>query len=289
MGVQVDVVITLLVAVLLIFFLFRETRKVSNYNETTLPKIIWILWLQGWDKAPYIARKVRESWEKHNPGWEVRAISKDNLDDYVNISYLDNLEMPVNQSDVIRLHLLAKHGGVWADATMLCMRPLDDWVHDMIKPSSVWMYHGRENCETLASWFIISKKDSYMMNAWKEKCDIFWSDGKKTADWHFMDALWKEVYIVDSKFREEWSRVPKICCEDRGQAHMLAGKVNEKDPDLQEIIRTNPPHAIKLSHHGFVEDDTESNGNRAIFFSLSKFNEGGGANSNSNSLNSSSV
>ena len=29
---------------------------------------------------------------------------------------------------MIRLELLAEHGGVWADATMLCLRPLDSWI-----------------------------------------------------------------------------------------------------------------------------------------------------------------
>ncbi len=260
----------ILVAVLLIvvvFLLLVTVQKKECFDEE-LPKHIWILWLQGWDNAPVIAQKVRKSWEKHNPDWKINLITRENLNEYVDIPYLDNIEMPVNQSDVIRLHLLAKHGGVWADATMVCMRPLDEWIHDMIKPSSVWMYHGRENCTLLASWFIVSKTNSYMMNEWKNKCDEFWSDSKKVADWHFMDALWKEVYDKDPKFREEWEKVPSICCEDVGQSHMLAGKVNEKNPELQEIILTNPPHAIKLSHHGFIEDDPTTNGNVALNKSL---------------------
>jgi mannosyltransferase OCH1-like enzyme len=29
------------------------------------------------------------------------------------------------KSDMIRLHVLSTHGGVWADSTMLCLQPLD--------------------------------------------------------------------------------------------------------------------------------------------------------------------
>ena len=33
-------------------------------------------------------------------------------------------------------------GGVWADATMLCMQPLDNWVYEKVEPAGMWMYHG---------------------------------------------------------------------------------------------------------------------------------------------------
>jgi hypothetical protein len=179
------------------------------------------------------------------------------------------MEMPVNKSDVIRLHLLSKHGGVWTDATMVCMRPLDDWLQDMINSSRVWMYHGRENCNLLASWFIVAKKHSYMMNAWKDKCDEFWSKIKTDdVDYFFMDTLWKEVYESDNKFREEWSKVSSICCEDEGQAHMLNGHVNGKEPHLQKIISENPPHIIKLNHREYIEDDPDTNSNIAFKKSL---------------------
>ena len=30
---------------------------------------IFILWLQGWDKAPWLQRRVLESWRINNKGW----------------------------------------------------------------------------------------------------------------------------------------------------------------------------------------------------------------------------
>jgi hypothetical protein len=235
------------------------------HRSVQVPKIIWLLWLQGWEDPPYIVKCVRDSWNRHNPGWDVRLISNENLNKYVNIPYIHRINSPAAKSDIIRLYLLEKYGGVWADATMLCMKSLDSWIN---VPSSIWMYHGRENCNLLASWFIIAKQNSYMIKKWKEKCDVYWNDKSEPDNYFWMDSLWIDLYKTDYNFKSEWENVPKICCEDNGQAHMLAGKVNSKDYDLIQIIKDTPPYTIKLSHHDFNENDKETNGNVAIKKSL---------------------
>ena len=40
----------------------------------------------------------------------------------------DSLIPPAAESDLLRLYLLNKYGGVWVDSTNLCRRPLDDWL-----------------------------------------------------------------------------------------------------------------------------------------------------------------
>ena len=45
-----------------------------------LNKTIWILWLQGWDQAPWLQQQVAESWEINNPTWNVVRLSLENLD-----------------------------------------------------------------------------------------------------------------------------------------------------------------------------------------------------------------
>lgn len=256
--------ILLLVILVIVVTLVLLVQK-SNFVESELPKIIWILWLQGWDNAPYLAQKARESWEKHNSGWEIKLVS---LEDFSNgeIPYLNLIPTNQAKSDAIRLYLLSTYGGVWADSSLICMRPLDDWLPEMIAPSSLWMYHGRgQNCENMGcSWFMSSKTNSYSMKQWKKSCDEYWSDGKTEPHTYlWMDDLWEKMYESDEKVRDEWSKVPKICCEGSGQAHMLAGRVNEKGHDFQEPM----PHVVKLSH-GFDENDQTTNGNIIIKKSL---------------------
>jgi len=111
-----------------------------------LQKNIFLLWLQGWENAKWLNKQVAESWEINNPEWKIHYIDLANLKDYVNdIDYIYDEQKKISpqaKSDIIRLSLLKNHGGIWADATMLCMQPLDHWVYEAVEPSQFWMYHG---------------------------------------------------------------------------------------------------------------------------------------------------
>jgi hypothetical protein len=252
-------------AILIVLVLICIVLHIKRDDEV-VPKKIWILWLQGWETAPYIVKKVKDSWSKHNPSYEIIEVSEKNLKQYIDIED-QGYKTPQAYSDIIRLNILEKHGGIWADATMLCMKSIDPLIESL--ECDTWMYHGRENCKFLASWFIISKQNSYMMKKWKESCDEYWKNKDTADDYFWMDKLWLNLYHNDNTFKTEWDKVePKICCEDDLQAHALAGKVNETDKNLQELLKKNKPYAIKLSHHDFIENDKETNGNYVINISL---------------------
>jgi mannosyltransferase OCH1-like enzyme len=106
-------------------------------GEDDLPRVIWMLWFQGWEQAPHLQKQCLQSWQLYNPSWEVKAITSNDLpavleDDFEVYEKLkkdnaDNFPMQA-QSDLLRFLILKRHGGVWADSTMLCRRPLDEWL-----------------------------------------------------------------------------------------------------------------------------------------------------------------
>jgi hypothetical protein len=244
---------TLLVIVLVIF----------RYR-TPPTKTIWLLWLQGWDKAPWYIHKVKDSWVKHNPGWNVELVSADT----VNIK-IPGGASPAAASDIIRLNLLARHGGVWADATMLCMRPLDTWVHDAIRPTGFWMYHGEvDGPDSPASWFIISKKNNYLITKWRDECNLYWKKNSKAHTYRWMDELFMKLIETDPECRRIWRGTPYLNCEAPGQAHMLAGKTLGSDPELKEILRSRPPYAVKLSRHGAPDQITDEFKETNMYYAL---------------------
>ena len=242
--------LTVLVLVLVLVLLLFSCKK-DTYTEKVPGRVIWLLWLQGWDKAPELVKSVCTSWEKLNPEWTVIKLDQKNLKNYVNVKKVESMQA---YSDIIRLALLAKHGGVWADATMLCMIPLDRWVYDAVGPAGFWMYHGRDEGRGPASWFMISTIHSDIPKKWSKASDAYWKNRKETDDYFWMDGLFKTLVETDPDFKAEWELVPHLWCEDPGQAHMLAGKVGGNDPDLQQILRTNPPYALKLSHREYGEN-----------------------------------
>lgn len=221
-----------------------------------LNKTIWLLWLQGWDNPPWLVKQVAESWEINNPNWNIEYVTLNNVSEYVNdIDYLYDKTKeiePHHKADIIRLSLLKNHGGVWADATMLCMQPLEPWVEEAVKPAGLWMYHGRGgemNKNGPAIWFIVSEKNSYIIDKWKSACDKYWENRTKTDDYFWLDGLFGKLHKSDVKFRNQWAIVPYIYCDARGQAHAIGygKKLVSNNRSLKKIFRETPPYALKLS------------------------------------------
>ena len=221
-------------------------------------KVIWILWFQGFDKADWLIKQVAESWRHNNPDWVIIYITDANLRDYLqDIDYIYDESKTISmqsKSDIIRLALLNRYGGIWTDATMLCMRPLDAWIHNSIEPSGIWMYHGNGGDMIgygPASWLIASEKGGYIISRWKAKCDEYWKNRDKCDRYNWMDFLFRELYESDEHFRNLWNQVPRIYCEDFGQSHSLAhnnGMVSNYS-DLKKSFEESPPHALKFWKH----------------------------------------
>ncbi len=91
---------------------------------------IWMCWWQGIDNAPEIVKACIESVRRNAAGREVIVITDENLKDYVDIPkwILDKVDAGIasrtNLSDLLRLSLLARYGGIWLDATFFCCHPL---------------------------------------------------------------------------------------------------------------------------------------------------------------------
>lgn len=216
---------------------------------------IFLLWLQGWDNAKWINKQVAESWETNNPEWKIHYIDLNNLKNYVtDIDYIYDTTKnitPQAKSDIIRLSLLKNHGGVWADATMLCMQPLEHWVHEAVEPGGLWMYRGHGGGASTkngpASWFIVSKKDSYMINKWKEACDKYWNAHTAADKYFWMDGLFLQLYENDRQFHEMWLKVPFLYCEPDGQSHcLLHNKMEANTPHIKQLFFEKPPYALKF-------------------------------------------
>ena len=251
-----------------------------------LHKNIFLLWLQGWDKAPWLQKRVLESWTINNPDWNIKLIDQNNLCDYVNdIDYIYDKRKkitPQAKSDIIRLSLLKNFGGIWADSTLLCMQPLNHWVFDAVSESGMWMYHGHggflKSDLGPASWFIISEKNGYLISKWKNSCDSFWKKNNKAKNYFWMDGLFRDLLQNEMKFKNQWLKTPFLYCEEIGSSHTLANYNfgMQKDTKLiKEILKVNPPYVLKLSSNFkeiFPKLNSKKFKNSNAFFAISVSN-----------------
>jgi hypothetical protein len=95
-------------------------------------RVIWIAWFDGGEESmPEIGTRCLASWRRNNPGWTVNVLSNRTLKDHVDAEALARMskwQSLTTRSDVLRIYLLGRHGGLWVDATCFCTKRLDDWL-----------------------------------------------------------------------------------------------------------------------------------------------------------------
>lgn len=105
-------------------------EEATIYNSNELP--IWVCWLQGEENAPPLVRCCIASIKKHAGNHPVHIIAEKNLGSYVELPSIiyekkkSGIIEPAQFSDIIRVSLLEKFGGLWIDATVFCTQQIPD-------------------------------------------------------------------------------------------------------------------------------------------------------------------
>ena len=95
-----------------------------------IPRILHHIWI-GPDPLPGDQRPWIKSWKRHHPGWEHRLWTEDDLpEDPIRPEILERLRAPVERADILRLEILYRHGGVYLDTDLECLRSLDPVLAD---------------------------------------------------------------------------------------------------------------------------------------------------------------
>jgi len=83
---------------------------------------IWV----GPDPFPDDFAAYQETWPRHNPGWELRFWTDDNLPEGLQRSEVYDQSRTVwERADILRLEVVLRFGGVHVDADFECLRPIE--------------------------------------------------------------------------------------------------------------------------------------------------------------------
>jgi len=127
--------------------------------ENDLNLRTWMYWEQGFENAPRLVKLCRDSWAACSDN--LITIDKSSLGSYLPESdiaplFQDHIQFQI-RSDLIRLKLLMKYGGIWADATVLCTSDYHHWLTEGMAPFPV-LYPNTDRL--ISSWLVYSKPDS---------------------------------------------------------------------------------------------------------------------------------
>ena len=217
-----------------------------------LPKIIWTLWLQGWDEAPEVAKACLKTWEANNPGWKIHSLSATDVFEYLDAAALPSAKggrdmPPEAYSDLIRIALLERYGGVWIDSTVYCLKPLDAWLPEMLG-SGFFAFAKPGPDRMLASWFLAATKGNYLVQEWRRRTIEYWAQRTERHHYFWFHYLFAEGYASDSHFRAIWDSTPEVSA---GASHHYAPyeklSLEVSSSDIR-LLETPPTPVLKLTH-----------------------------------------
>ena len=136
--------------------------------ENNIPKKLFMYWHQGWNNAPDMVKRCAASWQRHNAAWDINLLDSVTVREKVKLpAALKTLNLPLPAlSDVIRICLLKKYGGVWTDATLWCVRPLDDWIDPVCASTGFFAYDKPGPDRPISSWFLAASRDCRIVDIW---------------------------------------------------------------------------------------------------------------------------
>ena len=164
----------------------------ENCNYQT-SNIIWICWLQGIENAPDIVKKCYNSVLKIE-GKQVVLITKDNIKQYIVFpKYIEEkwdkgVITNTHITDLLRLELLTKYGGIWMDATVFCTNTK---LPDYIEKEDLFFFQnlkpGKDGHSIyLSSWLISAKAHNKILEATKMLCYEYWKTHNYMKDYFLL-------------------------------------------------------------------------------------------------------
>lgn len=179
-------------------YLQRYARYAQDYAIPTsnVPKHIWICWLQGIDSAPATVQLCFDSVQRFANDFEITLLNAENMLNYVTLpeDILEKYRMgriPFAQfSDILRVSLLAQHGGIWMDATVLMTGSMPEYVTS----SNLFMFRGSwlQPGQTVASnWFLASAPQHPIMCNMQNLLIAYWQNETYLRDYYIFHILLK--------------------------------------------------------------------------------------------------
>lgn len=182
-------------------------------DSPEIPRTVWLFWMQGWEQAPQVVKSCRDSWERENPTWRIVTLSGENFQTHAPWLAGESPDSGLaGFSDRLRIELLAEHGGVWADSTVFCVLPLDDWLPSAVR-NGFFFFSRPVSGWPLASWFIAASPGNPIVVGWRARTRAYWS-GRVAADNYFwFHRLFRDLVREDPAFSATWAHSGRISAD----------------------------------------------------------------------------
>lgn len=181
----------------------------ADKPQQHVPQTIWMLWLQGEDDAPPLVQASIESWRALNPSWKVVVLDRTTMHEYLDLPVWPDHLKPNHVANIVRLMLLERYGGVWTDATTLCLRPLNAWI-DYATPTGFFAFARPQPLRANANWFIAAEQRSPFVEAWLRWSRAYVMCDKRPASYFWQHHTFNWLLRRNRALRLAWRQTPHI-------------------------------------------------------------------------------
>lgn len=186
------------------------TQKYSNK--------IWTCWLQGIENAPEIVKKCNQTLIERFPDREVIVITAENFADYIEVPdwFLDKWKKGIIDntkfSNLIRLELLIKYGGLWIDSTVYCSTSdVPDYIFD--EPLFMYSENALGDIRCGATWLISACSNNNILRATRDAYLEYWKNENELIEYFVITFC---IRMAVEKYPEEWQAMMTVPAKTEG-------------------------------------------------------------------------
>lgn len=152
--------------------------KSADFNKRFEDIPIFTCWLQGVNNAPFIVQSCINSMIEKNPGNIVAVYDNEKMMETFRaegVDWLVEYLSPQVKTDILRLLLLRKYGGIWLDATVYCRQSLSTWHREnSILQSNFFAFKSPGRDRIIANWYLFANKQSCIVEKLAKNFVRYW-------------------------------------------------------------------------------------------------------------------
>lgn len=199
-------------------------RGVDPRSEHEFSNKVWVCWFQGYEAAPPLVKACINSMHRVMPGKEIIILTRNNYKQYIELP--DYIEKKFEKgkigmahfSDLLRISLLAKWGGMWIDSTALCT---NEEFFKYASKQHLFVFKqlnlgNQGEAPIIASnWFISSEIGNPIVTLTRNLLYEYWKDYDYAINYFVFHLFFA---MACRRYRNEWESIPAF---NNSSPHML--------------------------------------------------------------------
>lgn len=239
----------------------------EDQPEYTEPRRIFTLWLQGEDQMPPVVRACLDSIRKQSRA-ELVVLDGQSVFDWITLPdrivrlWRTGRMRAAHFTDICRVELLYRHGGVWMDATDYLDAPLPEWLWE----ADFFVYQGGDTLRGayggIQNCFIRGAKDAYLLKVWREIILSYWEEEDSPLDYFVHQLLFCAALDANPRASALYAQIPSMIQDpthvlwygyggkpyDEALLHEICGKALFQKTNYKSASAKNPVPGSMIDH-----------------------------------------